>query len=209
MPLPSLAATGDYSVILPYESVPTAMQTLRLNFLMVITTIALFCATLVVNELLFTRLEFTSGVNWIYLPAGMRLLCTLLFAEAGALGLLLVSWGVCFLYFFPNDFVRSFMGGIIAAAAPYLVYRVVRPAFNLQASLANLTPAKLLVCAVAFSLASPLLHHIWFAIEGKTEHLLQSFLIMATGDLTGTLIVLYSAKGLLALATAASSKVRH
>jgi hypothetical protein len=48
-------------------------------------------AMMAINEWLFTPFEFARGINWIYLPAGVRLLCTLLFAAAGAIGLLLVS----------------------------------------------------------------------------------------------------------------------
>jgi hypothetical protein len=173
------------------------MNQLKLNTLMISATILLFTLALAINELLFTRLEFAPGINWIYLPAGVRLLCTLLFAEAGAVGLLLVSWAVCFLYFFPDDPVRSFAGGVLASASPYLVYLGMRRSYGLQATLANLTPMKLLACALAFSLASPLLHHIWFALyEGKTG-LVRSFLVMATGDFFGTLTVLYTAKFLL------------
>jgi hypothetical protein len=169
-------------------------------------TVVLFCSTLALNELVFTRLEFVRGVNWIYLPAGMRLLCILLFAEAGAIGLLVASWLACFFYFFPNDPIRSFMGGIIAAAAPYLVYRVMLISAGARTSLADLTPLRLLVYAVAFSIGSPLLHHIWFAVHGDTDKLLRSFLVMAQGDLAGTLIVLYLAKGALALAGAVSRR---
>lgn len=171
---------------------------LKLHAAMIAATIVLFLFALVVNELLFTRLEFGPGINWIYLPAGVKLLCTLLFAEAGAIGLLLVSWGVCFFYFFPHDPVRSFMGGILASASPWLVYLAMRRYLGLQAALTNLTPARLLLCALAFSLASPLLHHIWFALyEGKTG-LVRSFVVMATGDFCGTVTVLYVAKWLLA-----------
>ena len=67
-----------------------------------------------------------------------------------------------------------------------------------RSGLTNLTPARLLLCALAFSLASPLLHHLWFALyEGKTG-LLRSFAVMATGDFCGTVTVLYAAKFLLA-----------
>jgi hypothetical protein len=161
---------------------------------MVMATIALFIATLAVNELLFTRLEFAPGINWIYLPAGVRLLCTLLFGEAGAVGLLLVSWGVCFFYFFPQDPVRSFAGGILASAAPYLVYRGLQRFSGLQPSLRNLTPTRLLACSVAFSLASPLMHHVWFALYEDKQDLMRSFIVMTIGDLGGTLVVLYFAK---------------
>lgn len=164
---------------------------------MVAATMVMFVITLAINELLFTKLEFAAGINWIYLPAGVRLLCTLLFAEAGAIGLLLVSWMVCFFYFFPNDPVRSFVGGILASAAPYIVYLGAQRFFGLRTTLMNLSPVRLLHCAAAFSLASPLLHHLWFAAYEHKDHLAESFMAMAIGDFCGTLIVLYLAKFLL------------
>lgn len=172
---------------------------LRLQSALVLATMALFGAMLAINEWLFRWLEFTPGINFVYLPAGMRLVCTLLFAEAGAVGLLLVSWIVSFTIFFPGQFERAFMGGIIAAVAPYLVYRWARHAYGLHASLANLTPKRLLLLALAYSIASPLLHHVYFALNGEDD-LLPGFAAMFVGDLTGTLIVIYAFKGLLLLA---------
>jgi hypothetical protein len=180
-----------------FTLINTRMIQLRLNLSMVCITAILFLAALAANELLFARLEFAPGINLIYLPAGVRLLSTLLFAEAGAVGLLTVSWLVCFFYFFPNDPVRSFVGGVLASAAPYLVYRGMQRYFGLQPNLANLSPARLLGCALAFSLASPLLHHIWFVVYEHKDQALYSFAAMVIGDLGGTLIVLYTAKFLL------------
>jgi hypothetical protein len=173
------------------------MSQFKLNAAMVMLTMVLFLGALEINELLFARLEFAPGINWIYLPAGIRLLTTLLFGEAGAIGLLFVSWIVCFVHFFPDDPVRSFVGGILASASPYLVYRVMQHFSGLQPSLQNLTPKRLLICSVMFSIASPLLHHLWFALYEHKDHLRASFLAMATGDLGGTLVVLYAAKFLL------------
>lgn len=172
---------------------------LRLQSAMVLATIVLFAAMLAINEWLFRRLEFAPGINFIYLPAGMRLLCTLLFAEAGAIGLLIVSWGVSFFVFFPGQFERPFWGGILAALAPYLVYRGACRAYGLEASLANLTPRRLLVLVLAYSIASPLLHHVYFALNGQ-EQLVAGFVAMFVGDLAGTLIVIYTIKALLSLA---------
>ncbi|GAA0848400.1 hypothetical protein [Cupriavidus pauculus] len=175
------------------------MSNLRLQLAMVLATIVMFALMLVLNEWLFLKLEFVPGINWVYLPAGMRLLCTLLFGEAGAVGLLIVSWLVCFLHFFPNDFSRAFMGGILATVAPYLAYKLSQQVFGLRASLTNLTPKRLLVCVVAYSVASPLLHHIWFFLHGDNINLVRGFLVMFVGDLTGTLIVIYTMKGLLSM----------
>ena len=172
---------------------------LRLQSAMVLATIVLFGAMLAINEWLFRRLEFAPGINFVYLPAGMRLLCTLLFAEAGAIGLLAVSWFVSFYLFFPGQFERPFWGGILATVAPYLVYRAARGLYGLDASLANLTPQRLLVLVLAYSIASPLLHHVYFALNGQ-DQLVSGFVAMFVGDLTGTLIVIYTIKGLLSLA---------
>ena len=165
---------------------------------MVIATMALFVAALALNVLVFQGFEFAPGINWVYLPAGVRLFSTLMFAEEGAIGLLLVSWLVSFGYFFPDNQLRAFMGGIVAAAAPYLVYLAARQRWGLETSLTNLTPSRLLILAVCYSIASPLLHHIWFALQGQ-DHLVSGFVAMFVGDLNGTLLVIYGSKLLLSL----------
>ncbi|MCG2592795.1 hypothetical protein LZ009_08360 [Ramlibacter sp. XY19] len=175
------------------------LASFRLQLAYVFITMAMFAALLVLNAWLFASLEFVPGINWVYLPAGMRLLCPLLFGEAGVVGLLLVSWAASFLYFFPGQFERPFWGGLIATAAPYLVYCAGRHAWGLDVSLANLTPRRLLWLCLGCSVASPLLHHVYFALHGDTD-LLRSFVAMFVGDLNGTLIVLYGVKALLSLA---------
>ena len=163
---------------------------------MVALTVVLFCIALGLNHWLFARFEFAAGINWVYLPAGVRLLATLLFAEAGAVGLLLVSWPVNFLWFFPDDPERAYVGGIIAAAVPYALYLVARRLYGLQASLANLTPRRLLLLAVAYAVAGPLVQNLYLAARGQ-QHVLAGFLAMSTGDLVGTLIVIYGFRAVL------------
>lgn len=170
------------------------MSQFRLQIMMVLTTIALFLLMLAINEWAFKYAEFVPGINWIYLPAGIRLLSTLLFGGAGAIGLLIVSWLVSFFYFFPDDFMRAFVGGIVATVAPYGVYKLAQYAFGLHTSLVNLTPGRLLVCIVACSFANPLLHHVWFALNGDPQPLLKGFVVMFAGDLNGTLLVVYAVK---------------
>jgi len=157
-------------------------------------TMALFLGSLAVNELVFTNLEFVRGINWIYLPAGARLICTLLFGLPAALGLLAGSWMACFFYYFPDDVLRSTAGGIMAAAAPYLAYRWARSALRLQPDLGNLTAGRLLVCAVVYALMNTAIHHLWFFLQGERAALADGFIAMLTGDITGSLFVLYTLK---------------
>lgn len=167
--------------------------------LSVLATAALFLFSLLINELIFGYLEFTRGVNWIYLPAGVRLLCLLLFGGWGAIGILLVSWITSFLYYFPEpeQFLRPFGGGIISAFAPYLIYKLAQFRFGLTASLSNLTSNRLLGCIFAYAFAGSFLHHVFFFALGTDENILISFFAMFIGDLTGTLLVVYIFKAFL------------
>jgi len=137
------------------------------------------------------------GVNWIYLPAGMRLLCTLLFGGAGAIGIFIASVITCVFYFFPDDPIRSIAGGIASAAAPYLVYKLAQWMYGLHVSLSNLNAKRLLILSVVYSIASPALHHVWLLLQG--DSIGAAFFVMVVGDLLGTLFVLYTIKFVLSV----------
>jgi hypothetical protein len=163
------------------------MRNSRLRFLSVIGTVAVFIGSLWLNEVIFKHSQFVRGVNWVYLPSGVRLLSTLLLGGDGAIGLLVAGLLVDFFYFFPHDPVRAFSGGVIAAVAPYAVYRLARERYGMHASLSNLTPKRLLILAVAYSIANPLLHHVWFFLKGDTQSFAERFFAMFVGDLSGAL----------------------
>ncbi|HDR9164615.1 hypothetical protein VI03_10155 [Burkholderia vietnamiensis] len=182
------------------------MSNWRLRLASVIGTALVFVVSLWVNQEVFTHSEFVRGVNWIYLPSGVRLLATLLLGSDGAIGLLVASWLVDFLYFFPNDPIRSIAGGIIATVAPYATYRLAREHYGLHASLTNLTPKRLLILALAFSVANPLLTNIWLALRGQTTNIGERFFAMFVGDLSGTLIILYTIKILLSVLPGAAER---
>ena len=158
-------------------------------------TVLLCSLTQALNSWLFAQFEFTQGINWIHLPSGVALLATLLFAHAGAAGLLLFSLAAAS-FVFPDDPLRAYGGALLVVAGSYGAYLLARRAYGLDSTLSNLTPARLLVLCVAYASASPLLHHLWFALQGKGG-LWQGFLVMFTGNLLGALLVLYAAKLLL------------
>ena len=175
------------------------MPSLHLRFWSITGTVLVYVLSLWLNEEIFRHTEFLNGVNWIYLPTGIRLLSTLLLGVDGAIGLLIASLLVDFLYYFPHDPVRAIVGAILSAAGPYGVYRFALERYNLKSSLTNLTPKRLLVLALAVAITNPVLHHIWFALTGDTQNFVERFFIMFTGDLSGALITLYVAKALLSV----------
>jgi hypothetical protein len=176
------------------------MSPILFNISLVSISAILFLTVFLANEALFNsaQFEFVRGMNWIYLPAGMRLLCTLAFGGAGAVGVLIASWITCIFYFFPDDLLRSFAGGIASAAAPYLVYKLAQKIYGLESSLSNLNAKRLLLLALVYSLANPTLHHLWLLFRGDSVQV-KGFVVMFIGDFLGTIIILYTIKSALSL----------
>lgn len=161
---------------------------------MVAATVTLFLAMNTVNEALFQRFEFANGINWVFLPAGLRLLATLVFGGAGAIGLLIAGLLLNFYHFQFDGTGRMIAGAIAGAAGPYLVYRFGVWRYRFSASLIHLTSRRLLLLVLMCSAASPLLHHLWMLYDGHTHGWVQSYLAMFVGDLNGTLLVIYAIK---------------
>jgi hypothetical protein len=150
------------------------------------------------NELLFIQFEQGNGINWVFLPAGIRLLATLLFGFAGFVGLLLASIYLNFHHFVFQDY-RAWSGAIAAAGGPYLAYLFAKHWFDLGPRLGGLTVRRLLFTGVLCGLMSPIFHHAFTWVQtGRVDWL--GLTAMAVGDIVGILIVLYLAKGLIALA---------
>lgn len=160
--------------------------------LAVIGCIALtYLLTVAANEFIFRNVQFAAGIKWVYLPAGMRMLCTLLFGGTGAIGILLASLISSLLYYYPHDPVRAIFTAGISALAPYVVYLIAIRKLGLRASLINLTAPRLMLLILLYSIACPLMHQSWNALNGDTVNVTERFVVMFIGNLSGTLIIVY------------------
>lgn len=173
------------------------MHVTRLQFSAVLCSALLYFGFFNLNQWCFAELEFAPGVHWIFLPAGLRLLCTLLFAGAGAFGIFLASVAIMRLNFPELDVLTSMGAACVSAGAPYLVYRISLH-FGMPATLLQLNTVRLLMLTIVFAATSALTHQIWFVIRGHSDDLLTGFGAMFTGDLLGSLLLLYLIKILLA-----------
>lgn len=145
------------------------------------------------NDLLFNHLEFTRGVNWIFLPSGLRLSLVLVFLEWGALGIALASIAISF-WTYQLSPVQSVVVGSISGMAPWLARRLSLDCLKMDPDIQHLNPVQLLQLAVIFSVVSPVLHQLWFVWTGMSTHFLQDTLVMITGDLLGTLLMLIAVR---------------
>ena len=150
------------------------------------------------NELLFLQFEQSNGINWVFLPAGIRLLATLLFGFAGFVGLLLASIYLNFYHFEFHNGARALYGAVAAAGGPYLAYLFAKHWFDLRPRLGNLTAQRLLFTGVLCGITSPVFHHAFMWVEtGLVDW--TGLVAMIAGDVFGVLIVLSISKGFFTL----------
>lgn len=145
----------------------------------------------VCNEHLLAFTRFADGVNWIYLPSGLRMTLVLVFGAPAALG---IAWASTLLAAWPNGWdngAQALVTGVVSGGAPLLALLLCRRALNLQADLSGLQARTLLLMAVIFALISAALHQAWYGWSSPAPDRALQFAVMALGDLAGTVLVLY------------------
>jgi len=144
-----------------------------------------------INAWLTANLAYGLGVNWIYLPAGLRLFLTLIFGLSGAIGIAVASFLICYLGDFPPELTTCIGVGLISGFAPYLARIFVVSNVSISPDLGNLSLPKLALCILIYALLSAGLHQWWFAVRGLGETgSFNHFLVMLLGDILGTVLLI-------------------
>ena len=150
------------------------------------------------NQWLFASFSVSEQVNWIFLPAAIRMLAVVLFGWAGVLGLFLGAL-VTNQLFGEVSPVSAVTVSALSALGPWLAFRVCTQWLHLPDDLAGLKPHHLLILSAvgAFFICVP--HCIFFYLSGISPNLWSDLIPMFTGDLVGTLVMLYAASLLIKL----------
>jgi hypothetical protein len=153
-----------------------------------------YAALFFLNNYLFDALEFSKGVNWIYLPSGFRLMFVLVFLELGGLGVALSSIFISAFFYSESNLLALMMIGFISGFSPVLARDICHAKLGMDLELRNLSARKLMAVSVVFALVSASMHQVFYSLIGRTENFMASTAVMAFGDLVGTVIMLYIAK---------------
>jgi hypothetical protein len=144
------------------------------------------------NNLLFSDINLSSFISWIFLPAAIRMLAVMINGWAGALGLffgaILTNLSQLDLEPF-NVLVLAGLSALGPLAAVHLCTRWLQ----LPVDLAGLKRSQLLVLAVVGAIFNVFPHNLFFYMTGMSDDAWSGVLPMFVGDLAGTLIVLYVA----------------
>jgi hypothetical protein len=150
-----------------------------------------YAALFYFNDWITSHLSYGLGVNWIYLPAGLRLFLTLIFGLSGAIGIALSSFFIFYFGAFSPDLTTGLGVGLISGFAPYLARIFVLSGVQISPDLSGLTLRKLTACIFIYALLSAGLHQWWFTLRGLDEAgSLNHFFVMFVGDVIGTLLLI-------------------
>ena len=145
------------------------------------------------NAYWFDWFEFSRGVNWIFIPSGLRLLLVLVFVQTGAIGIVLSSIAINYSLGDANAHFFNLVTGLISGASPYLARHLSIQWFGLDRHLGNLNARTFFKLSILFAIVNALAHQLWYFWIGHTENFIASTFAMAVGDWCGTVLVLATA----------------
>ncbi len=145
-----------------------------------------------INEFLFRQWTYSPGVNWIFLPSGLRLLLVLMFGGSGAIGVILGSLLVGLDGPLSPEVVVA--AAVISGLSPWIARWVCLRTMRIRSDLREINALRLLQMALVFAMVSAVLHQTLYTGVGLSPGFLEASAVMAVGDLLGTLVVLYAVK---------------
>jgi hypothetical protein len=151
------------------------------------------------NEWIFSSLQHSEGINWVFLPAGFRVILVLLLGLPGAVGLMLGSWFIDWELIQSGKPWMGFLNGVAGGLTPWLVMKLLQHRRWLHMQLHSLNAAQLLNLTLLTSAASAVAHQlVWWLLDRPNMNLWLDVWPMFFGNLMGALIMLYSFKFALA-----------
>lgn len=151
------------------------------------TTFGLFY---LLNLYLTTSITPIYGGHWIFLPAGIRLLLTLVFPITGPLGIGISAFLIAYFIRLPGQFITALGIGVTVGLAPYFSRIIVIRQLKILPDLSNISITKIFYCTLVFSSLSALFHHSWFVYRDLRLPGFNGFWIEFTGNTVGTFLVL-------------------
>lgn len=169
---------------------------LKLSFTIVVCTALLWCSAYYLNEWLFSNFIFVqNAINWVFLPAAIRLFAVLLAGWVGVFGLFLGSIVTSTWVWGEDQVVTQILVlATISSMAPMLGLLVCTRVLKINNNFQGLSALNLLWLCATIAFLSVLAHNFAYYYFGRTVNILGGIGPMFVGDFLGMLIVLYVVK---------------
>lgn len=134
--------------------------TLQTQALLVLICAVAYFYAFKLNLYWFDWVEFSHGVNLVYIPSGLRLLFVLIMPRLGAIGVALSSIVVNYSYGDTEAHVFNIVTGVMSGVSPYIARYLARRWLSLDPLLVNLTGRDFFKISVLFAVVNALLHQL-------------------------------------------------
>lgn len=160
-----------------------------------LTSAVLFVSFFVFNEWVFSSFQYSDGINWIFLPAGFRVILVLTMGLPGAIGLMLGSWYIDSASMTSTAWFFPFINGLVSGFTPWLVMQFLIRQSWLSPQLGQITASRLLQVTIIFSAASAMSDQlVWWSLEKPDANIWVDVWPMFVGNALGALLMLYGMK---------------
>lgn len=139
-----------------------------------------------------------TGINLIFLPAGVRTLSVFVFGLEGAIGVFIGTLATSLIYFTDSNSLHPaaiILVSLVSAFTSYLTMVAVCKYRRISNNLNELKFSDVLLIVLTQGLISPILHLLTFHIAKLNGHIdeplnaeIEEFLYMSAGDIVGSMI---------------------
>lgn len=147
------------------------------------------------NDWIFSAFQYSDGINWIFLPAGFRVILVLTMGLPGALGLMMGSWFIDNAAMAGTTWFFPFINGVVSGLTPWLVMKYLMRLGWVAPQLGQMTAPMLLQMTIIFSAASAMSDQlVWWSLEKPNANIWVDVWPMFVGNALGALLMLYGMK---------------
>jgi integral membrane sensor domain MASE1 len=152
----------------------------------------LFLYSFKVNELFDSIAQYAAGVNLVFIPAGIKLLCLLVGGEAALVGLLLANVYVSMGVWENTTVMQMVYFAFTAVGSYYVAVLLVKKLMRIDDTLSNLRYFHILILSAIGSILNGVVHNVVYVWQDKVK--LDDFFAhaaaMVLGDFLGCFIVI-------------------
>jgi hypothetical protein len=150
-----------------------------------------FFITRYINVQVLPFLAYDDLTQFIYLPAGVRLLAVAIFGWFGAVGILW-GWILCYLLVGEKSLMECFFLGITSGVTAIASLHIWQIVFRVDDAFSQINAKNLLSLITLSALISAFVRYAYILGGDPTADFIAIFSIGLIGDISGSIIVIYS-----------------
>lgn len=144
---------------------------------------------------LFQFTEHIPGVNWFYMPSGLRVVLVLVAGAYGAMGIFFATLLINFLYMQDITGALMLLTAVASGSGAWVALNLLRWKGLIAEGLSGFTVAALLQFSLLYAVLNALFHQsVWWTLKREGSLFAVDIWPMFIGDLLGALVFLYGIK---------------